>query len=66
MMKKKLAIFLGLLLFLLPLFSVSSSDEKASNPKKMSFLEGKLYVLSPRKKLSISISYLVTEYLHLI
>lgn len=49
-MKKKLAIFLGLLLFLLPLFSVSSSDEKASNPKKMSFLEGKLYVLSPSEK----------------
>jgi hypothetical protein len=50
MMKKKLAIFLGLLLFLLPLFSVSSSDSKSYSPKKITYLDGKLYVLAPKEQ----------------
>ncbi len=50
MMKKKLACLLGLFLFLLPLFSVSSSDSKPYSPKKITYLDGKLYVLAPKEQ----------------
>ena len=49
-MKKKLAILLGLVLFLMPLFSVSSSENKSYSPKKITYLEGKLYVLAPKEQ----------------
>ena len=49
-MKKKLAILLGLFLFLMPLFSVSSSDNKEYSVKKIAYLEEKLFVLSPKER----------------
>jgi hypothetical protein len=49
-MKKKLAVLLGLFLFLMPLFSVSSSDSMNYSPKKITYLDGKLYVLAPKEQ----------------